>query len=253
MKEQKLSVRGSQASFCENGVVLTQCGTGCYRRQLIGSFGIEEPFPPEIAAVGAMNEERYEKDLQNAGFDYQREVEVKRPIMEGVQFSGRMDFYLPSDPIKIRELKSATSEKTYKEVIVKGKYKLENLAQVSAYMICMEEEVALLIYNYYPKEGAKADQEAERKFWVTIDITGGIFVDGESTGFTVADQLEHRYNSARWLIADDIPPAPKGRDDKWKSPCKFCAFQQACNEYDMGLVRDKESFLITAEKTMKGR
>jgi CRISPR/Cas system-associated exonuclease Cas4 (RecB family) len=251
MKEQKLSVRGSQATFCENGVVLTKYGTGCYRRQLIGSFGIEEPFPEEIAKVGAMNEEAYEAAFIKRGEEYQREVEVKRPILEGVIFSGRMDFYVPNSDVRIRELKSATSENTYKEVIKKGKYKVENLAQVTAYMICLEESQGLLVYTYYPKEDAKTILVETREFLVQIEDTGIILVDGRSSGFRVEDQLEHRYNSARWLVDGAVPPAPKGRDDKYKSPCKWCAFKQACNEYEMGLLRDREQFLITAENTMQ--
>ena len=248
MREQKLSVRGSQSSFVQDGQAISIYGTGCFRKQLIGSFGIEEPFPPDIALLGAQNEVRYEEQLKAAGTVYEREVVVKQPILGEAYFSGRMDFWCPEETVKIRELKSASSENTYKEVIKKGNVKATNLAQVIAYMVCKEETRGSLVYTYYPGNA----EPIERVFDVSINDSGEIAVDSRHSGYTVADYLQHRIRSAVLIQNKEVGEKPKNADDKWRSPCKYCKYAAACGAWDLGLLDGVEAFLNKAEQAVKG-
>ena len=251
MKAQKKHVRGSQSSFMQDGQALSAWGTGCFRRQLIGSHGIEAPFPEAIARTGAANEENYASELYYSGTVYVREMEVDQEGVDGVGFTGRVDFFCPFDEYPVRELKSATSEKTFTEVLKRGHYKPNNLAQLVSYMVTLEKVKGILHYTYYDKAQEDYIPTAVRAFHVTIDDDGRILVDDESSDFTVADLLAHRYNSAKWLVDPEVPPPPKGHLDKWRSPCKYCDFRQACNMYDCGMITTKEEFLKQAAKGVK--
>jgi hypothetical protein len=235
----------------EDGQALSAWGTGCFRRQLIGSYGIETPFPEAIAKTGAANEENYASGLYYDGIVYVREMEVHQEAVAGVGFSGRVDFFCPFEEFKVRELKSATSEKTFTEVIKRGHYKPNNLAQLVSYMVALEEAKGILHYTYYDKVQGDYIPTAVRAFQVTIDDDGRILVDEEDSEFTVANSLAHRYNSAMWLVDPEVPPLPKGHLDKWKSPCKYCDFRQTCNMYDCGMITTKEEFIQQAAKGVK--
>jgi hypothetical protein len=232
----------------QDGQAISIYGTGCFRKQLIGSFGIEEPFPPDIALLGAQNEVRYEEQLKAAGTVYEREVAVKQPILGEAYFSGRIDFWCPEEAVKIRELKSASSENTYKEVIKKGHVKATNLAQVVAYMVCKEEVQGNLIYTYYPGSG----EPIERSFSIGINDSGKITVDDGPSGFSVGDYLEHRIRSAVLIQNREVGDKPKDWDNKWKSPCKYCKWASACGAWDLWLLEDVEAFLDKAEQSVKG-
>jgi hypothetical protein len=247
-REQKRSVRGSQSAFMEDGLVSCKYDTGCFRAQLIGSYGIKKILPELIMRIGAINEARYEEELKHQGIAYEREVVLEQPIFHTVVSRGRMDFYCPEQEYKIHELKSATSNKTFTDVIKRGHFKPENLAQLLSYMVNKEEYKGILHYTYYEKKGEDYEAAAIRAFYVTIDDDGSILVDEEKSKFTVADYLKHRYNSGMWLMDPDMPPKPKNHADKWRSPCKYCVFKQACNMWDMGLIREREEFLNEAER-----
>ena len=249
--KQKKHIRGSQSSFMEDGQALSAWGTGCFRRQLIGSYGIEGPFPEAIARTGAANEEVYASELYYAGIVFVREMEVNQEVTADIGLSGRVDFFCPFEEFKVRELKSATSEKTFTEVIKRGHYKPNNLAQLVSYMVVLEEPKGILHYTYYDKAQEDYIPTAVRAFQVTIDDDGRILVDGEDSEFTVANLLSHRYNSAMWLVDTSVPPLPKGHAEKWKSPCKYCDFRQACNMYDCGMIATKEEFIQQAAKGVK--
>jgi hypothetical protein len=249
--KQLLNIRGSSSAFVVDGLVISQWGTGCYRKQLIASYGLTPPFPPEMAKVGAMNERVYELGLIEQGVDYLREVEVFQEVMGDITFSGHIDFWCPQDKYKIRELKSATSEKTFIEVIRRGHYKSENLAQVVAYMVSEEVYDSILSYTYYSKEQEQYEPTAMRNFQVRIRDDGRIMVDEEESKFTVDNYLQHRYNSAKWLVSSDVPPRPKDHDNKWKSCCKYCEYASACNMYDCNFIHSKEEFINEVEKGAK--
>jgi PD-(D/E)XK nuclease superfamily len=205
---------------------------------------------------GAMNEEHYEKILQDAGTRYTREHPIKAevPGFPDIVVSGRVDFIRHSDAgDEIDELKSTESDSVRREVIKKGKPKVTHLAQVSAYMLMLKIPKANLVCTYYDKDGAGAyTKEEERAFEITIDDMGRICVDSQPSGFGVSDLYAHQKLAAEMISKHEVGPRPKDHDAKWGSPCNFCVWKDACDAYDSGAIESTtDSFVSYAKQFSK--
>jgi hypothetical protein len=248
-------VRGSQSAFAVGDLVFTKYASGCLRSIMLADHGLRDTIDPKHQERGALNEEVYERGLQGRGVAYDRERTVSEPIDGFVDtaFVGRLDFLLPDVPPHGRvivELKSTESPGVLKDVIKDGKYNLQNLAQLIAYMLTERCTHGQLVYTYFKKNKVKVyEKGVERVFVIEIDSEGRILVDQQPAPFTVHDYLHHRQLSAKVINEREIwarPYQPGGYD----TPCRYCPFSKTCDMYDMGLIDDVDTFVSEASKNL---
>ncbi len=249
-------VRGSSSAFMLGDKVVTRYSSGCLRHILLQSHGLRDTLDPKHIERGALNEERFLQRLTNdptylgTTGKFDREKVLTSPIngFDDTFFAGRCDYYLydlPGTPTRlVEELKSTESSSVLSQVIRQGHYKLENLAQLIAYMTELQCVDGRLRYTYYKrdKKTQVLTESAERVFIVHIEDSGAILVDGEPSDVSVQDQLKHRQASAVAINNTDVPVRPIGWDAGWESPCKFCQFASACDSYDI-FGGDQSSFI----------
>lgn len=237
-------LRASSSGFAWGRMIFTTYKTACLRKILVQSRGTESSINPKYTEIGAYNEERHERRLRDDGIHFIREQEFKTPVagVPSITLSGHVDFvHLDDDGIatSLDELKSVSSPNSYRSIIKRGDYLIENLAQTVNYMVNVSVTKARLIYTYYEQKV----QKDERIFHVVIDDFGRIHVDGEPTRFTVHDQLAHRYAAANAIATGDVAQRPHLWDAPFASPCGYCPFASMCNDWDTGVIEDKEIFV----------
>lgn len=233
-------------------LVHTDYKTACLRNILLGSFGVRETdIQLKYKQIGALNEENYEKKLRAANISYLRESPIKVELenTDGVLFSGRADFiHQAADIEHVIELKATDSKNKLRNVIKNGKYVIENLAQLVAYMIHTKTVAGYLIYNFFeqPKGEERWEQKAGRAFHVGIDNNGAVIVDGKATEYTVHDQISHTLTAASVINNPVVWDRPYNWSQPFNSPCGYCPFRATCDKYDSGNIEGVEAFVIDA-------
>jgi hypothetical protein len=245
-------VYGSSSAFLWGRVVFTDSKAGCLRNILLQANDVREgDIPEKYKEMGAVNEARYEQYLKDMGIQYQREFKVEHSIIpdSNVTFSGRVDFIRELPGYKeVEELKSTDSKTKRRNVIKNGAWVPENLAQAVSYMISLECITGRLVYTYFERdEGGKLMMEDERAFEILIEPSGRISVDGSPTQFSVNDQLNHRLAARAVIDTGNVWDRPYNWDSAFKSPCKYCPFNKACDKYDEGNMSSTE-FIDEAKK-----
>jgi hypothetical protein len=244
--------RLSSSAFAWGDLVFTDYKSGCFRKILIQSRGVRDKIKPQYTELGALNEQRHEDRLKSEGQRYLREHAVGRGIAggSGVTLSGHIDFLLYDrdgiNAASVDELKSVSSTNTRRNVIKNGHYVTENLAQIVSYMAETRVQNGRLIYTYY-QEGEAVD---ERTFRVTLDEFGKIFVDSKATQFSYHDILSHQSKAAAVIKDGTVGPRPFRWEFQFVSPCTFCPYKQACDQYDAGAIEGAESFVKYAEQLL---
>lgn len=267
-------VRGSASAFAWGELVLTKYSSGCLRHILLASKGVRETIDQKHTIRGAMNEDEFAKGLSLAGVCYDREVNITDRIdgFDDTHFVGRCDFIVPyvQGPVDdggtkgrsvdlnekcVEELKSSESYSVYNDVIRKGKYKQENLAQLIAYMIGLRVPHGRLRYTYYKvnKKTQVLEKNAEKVYVVELTADGKIEVDGQLAPVTIGDQLHHRNLAAEVVNTDRIGPRPYKHDDFVDSPCKWCVFKAACDKYDNREFNGVSSFVDEATRCLAAK
>ena len=171
----------------------------------------------------------------------------------GVTLTGHVDFLILNDDgeaVAIEELKSVTSKNTHRNVIKNGNFVIENLAQTVAYMVAMRVVKAKLIYTYYEEDGGELHAQDERTFKISIDNFGRIFVDDLPTRYTVQDYLAHRNAAAIAVSTGRVPQRPHAWDAPFGSPCAYCPFSKACDDWDKGVIESDEAFVELSTKCL---
>jgi hypothetical protein len=248
----------SSSAFMLGDVVMTKYDSGCLRSILAKANGIRTgEIHPVYKRVGAAHEDAYAELLSqdDKNISIEREVQVKKEISLDVQYSGRMDFRvlraLPDGTHEtiIHETKGTVSKNTRRD-FRKGEYNVSYLAQLVSYMVDERTTKGKLVCGYYEEDdsGVLRMQET-REYRVTVTDTGRLDVDGEPSGYNVADLLAHRRAAAAVLENHEVGPRPDKWNQKWGGPCGRCAFSKTCDAWDSGaLGTDTAMFLGSAEE-----
>jgi hypothetical protein len=218
-----LKVYPSSAAWAWGSLVVTENRQGCVRNLLWDYVAkIEEPFPPELAAMGLEGEERYMQHLiNNQEHPFHREKPFRSEI-DGVMVSGRLDFLVHHPKFDVcHERKSSKSSKVLYDVIRDGKPKVNHVAQVVCYFTHLNLTRGILSYWYQPKD-------KERAFRIEVTDDGRITIDGALYMYTVADQLAHQVLAAETLKTQTIGDRPMGN-----VPCRYCPYASRCNDYEV--------------------
>jgi hypothetical protein len=239
------TVRLSMSGFSWGDQVYTTFGSACIRKILLYSKDVQAPIPIKYTKLGAKNEDLYANVL---AFPYEREGEVSGQITETVGYTGHFDYCVDGPYGKeVHELKCTDSKSTLYNVIVRGNYRLENLAQTVAYMDALEVERGQLIYTYY-LEGIR---DTQRSFIITLADSGQIIVDGEPIKFYIQDIHRHKLNAAQAIENDTVWQRPEGWQQKFGSPCGLCKFKDTCDSYDAGVINTTQEFIDSAKQSLE--
>jgi hypothetical protein len=248
----------SSAAFMIQDSVITEYSSGCLRQILLSSNGIRTDIPETYARVGAAHEAQHEQELLGTSrvLAFDREVVIKLAIegFDDILFSGRADFICQYDKIGevIHETKGTISKNTRLAVIRKQKPKVNQLAQLVAYMIARQTCYGKLVCAYYEEdEQGELEKQEEHVFRVQIADDGAILVDDLPSGFAVAEQIAHRTASAEVITAQIIADRPAGWEQKWGGPCSLCTFKDTCNRFDAGHIQTVEDFVASARKDVE--
>lgn len=237
----------SSSAFMWGDVVFTDYDSGCLRSILIKSHLKTPDIDPLYTELGALHEDNYEAEhLKDV--PHEKEKPFKVEVLDGVVLSGRIDFLTPD---KVHECKSTVSKSTAISW-ANGKFKTGHLAQTVAYMVQEGIPQGRIICGFYvqDKEG-KAKRIVETFFEVSLSEDGVILVNGKPTGFTVSDQLRHRYRAARVLQTQEfVSDRPAGWNQTWGSPCGFCAFRPTCDKYDNNQLTTLSQIIESAQNDL---
>ena len=240
----------SSSAFMIGDLVVTKYNSGCLRSILIKANGIREgEIAPIYQQVGALAENLHASELDAAGKSYEREVVIRVPLSTAVTYSGRADFVLDGEIVD--EVKGHISKNTRRDVIRKGEYNVSYLAQLVSYMVKLRCPRGRLVCGYFEEDadGSLIKQE-ERVFRVEIDDEAGIDVDGEPSGYCVADLLAHQRAAVRVLETGEIAARPDKWNQKYGGPCTQCPFKSACDKHDKE-PSGTQAFLQTARSCLE--
>lgn len=230
----------SSSAFMVGEVVVTKYDSGCLRAILIKSHGVTAgDIPQAYADVGLASEEQHAADLSAEGLQFTREVSIKVPLSPTVTYSGRADFVVnfPKAGTVIDECKGTISKNTRKDAIRNGEYNISYLAQLVSYMVRFKTQKGRLVCGYYEETHEaepKLVRQEERTFKVEISDDGNISVDGEPSGYCVADLFAHQRAAVRVLENQEVAARPDKWRQKYGGPCTYCPFKIACDKFDSG-------------------
>lgn len=232
------------------GVLYGASSSNCLRMVLLRDRGVQgEPDAKskKVFAIGHLNEELFERDYLSLTPDVIREMEVKIGISDNVDFVGHCDFATAG---LLYELKSCTSDNTYRKVFIENKYKKENLIQLATYLLMTETVEGYLCYTSYTdkiqyKTLDKLDEaaipllaeESEREtrfIHVTFSDDGKVLADDVDTGVKVEDILEFQQMAVNVLENDIVypdRPEPFDSNDRFTA-CSSCALNSVCATWE---------------------
>ena len=237
-----IQLRVGNSAVLINGQVVGDAN-GCPRANLVRAFAgqpiVKDRRATVTFAVGIALEGIAFKWLQEQyGENIRSDVEMSEEIIDGVTMTGHCDFLLKrNDCFLPTEHKSISSADVAKKVLLDGKYKPNNLAQLCHYMLICEATEGTLLYTSatYTKGVMAGDQRA---FAVKFHDTGAVTVDGENAPFLVTDLLDWRIYMAETVKRKHLDSPPKQWDGIF-SPCNGCWLKETCESYDAN-GEDKE-------------
>lgn len=247
-----IKIRPSQAAFQDGQLVFTRYSSGCHRHIYLANYGIREEIDQKHKERGQLNEDWFERRLGSTPYAREKSFALTLFADIGVVLSGRCDYILfPTDPDKkeVVELKSSESPSILNDVIKKGKYKLENLAQLLCYLMAESCTSGRLIYAHYKKDKKTKEYylNAEREFSVQVEDSGRILVDGEEAEFKVDNLLQHLRAAAVYLKNDQLAATRPYNESKFNGPCAYCVFKSSCELLDEGILTSVEEFVSQAK------
>ncbi len=243
-------LRSSSSGFAWGELVFSHYKSSCLRWILISSHRSYE-IDSKYTRLGKINEDLHEEELLRKSSHYVRELEVTQPSpIDGIPNVGHIDFLVtPADSkkLEVHELKHVQSKNVYREVIKKGLYIVDNLAQTVNYMLQAKTEYGLLKYSYYEKDELKD----ARYFDVAIDDFGRVNVDKKPTKFTVGDQLNHQRQAAMVLRDQTIAQRPYLGETPYVGACHWCPVSAACAQWDRGAIEGAVAFIELAKQQIE--
>lgn len=242
----ELVLRSSSSGFAWGDLIFSHYKSSCLRWILIQSHMPYE-IDKKYSVLGKENEDRHQQELIDKDLVFKRELEVEKKLpWYNMTQRGHIDFLVYEDEPVVHELKHVQSPNVYREVIKKGLYVTDNLAQCVNYMLHAKTQRGLLKYSYY-KKGV---YETEREFKVTIDDFGRIHVDKKPTKFTVQDQLCHQRQGARVLSEQLVAQRPYLGETPYVGACHWCPMSAVCTRYDSGAIEGTQSFIELAKQQL---
>lgn len=224
----KIKIRPSSSGFLRGDTVHTAYSSGCLRYMKANRKSKFVEIDPVYAEVGALHEDLYAISLGDTLDD--RELVIKLPLGEDAEYTGRCDFVDTNGAI--HETKATISKSSKTDIIDKGIVNLNHLAQLVSYMVVLKRPKGFIYVGYYEKDLKSFIKLADRKFEITIDNDGSIYIDGSYSEFNAFDYLDH----VKAQIALDTVPMPNRpyRESKFKSPCALCPLSELCDSVDIG-------------------
>lgn len=246
----KKQLRGGNSSIMRRGVLYGSSSSNCLRMILLRDKGIQfeaDAKSKKVFAIGHLNEDLFERDYLSDTPNVTKEMEVQIGLSDNVDFIGHVDLHTPG---LIYELKSCTSDNTYKKVFVEGKYKKENLIQLATYLLMTETPEGYLCYTSYTdkiqyKALDKIDEaaipqlaeESEREtvfIPVTFSDDGKVLANNADSGIKVEDILEFQ-EAAINVLENDIVypdrPEPFDSSDRFTA-CSSCPLNSVCSTWE---------------------
>ena len=246
----KKQLRGGNSSIIKRGVLYGASSSNCLRMVLLRDKGIQsEPDArsKKVFAIGYLNEDLFERDYLSSTPDVVKEMEVQVGLSDSVDFVGHIDIAVPG---LLYELKSCTSDNTYKKVFIEGKYKKENLIQLATYLLMTETPEGYLCYTSYTDKIQyksldkvnEADipqlaEESEREtvfIHVTFSEDGKVLVNDADSGIKVENIISFQ-EAAINVLENDIVypdrPEPFDSNDRFTA-CSSCPLNTVCSTWE---------------------
>lgn len=246
----KKQLRGGNSSIMRRGVLYGASSSNCLRMILLRDKGVQaqpDAKSKKVFLVGHLNEDLFEQDHFADRTDIVKEMEVQVGLCDNVDFVGHCDFAVDGH---IYELKSCTSDNTYKKVFIEGKYKKENLIQLATYLLMTETVEGYLCYTSYVdkiqyKSLDKLDEadipqlatESKREtvfIHVTFSDDGKVLVNDADSGIKVENIIEFQ-EAAINVLKNDIVypdrPEPFDSNDRFTA-CSSCALNNVCTRWE---------------------
>ena len=246
----KKQLRGGNSSIVKNGVLYGSSSSNCLRMVLLRDKGVQST-PDErsekVFALGHLNEDLFIEDYFKDREGLEKEKECVVGLSDSVDFCGHID--LAADG-SLYELKSCSSDNTYKKVFIQEDYKKENLIQLATYLLMTETEKGYLCYTSYVDkiqykklDKIKKDDivqlahESEREtVWlqVTFSDDGEVLVNGKGSGVTVENIIEFQEKAVKVLEEDIVyPDRPEPFDSNSRfTACYSCPLNKVCSRWE---------------------
>lgn len=234
----------------KNGVLLGASSSNCLRMILLRDKGVQstpDKRSEKVFALGHLNEDLFIEDYFKDTENLEKEKEIVIGISDSVDFCGHIDLVVDG---VVYELKSCSSDNTYKKVFVQNDYKKENLIQLATYLFMTETEKGYLCYTSYTdtiqyKKLDKIEKDAivqlandsEREtvmLPVTFSEDGDVLVDGKKSGISVQNILEFQENAINILENDSIypdRPEPFEANSRFTA-CYSCPLNNLCSSWE---------------------
>lgn len=247
----KKQLRGGNSSIMRRGVLYGASSSNCLRMILLRDKGVSQGEPDarskKVFAIGHLNEVLFERDYLALTDDVVREMEVRIELSDSVDFVGHTDFAIPG---LLYELKSCTSDNTYRKVFIDNKYKKENLVQLATYLLMTETPEGYLCYTSYTDkiqykaldkvneadipQLAEESKRETRFIHVTFTDEGKVLADATDTGIKIEDILEFQETAINVLENDIIyPDRPEPFDSNERfTACSSCALNSVCSTWE---------------------
>jgi hypothetical protein len=264
---------GSSGVVCEDGTVR---GT-CHRVALARLLGVEQEIEDSSRVMfmaGEQVEDGFAKILNNApGYRVLRsdDISIDHPIGD-TRLLGRPDIVLADGdgkPVLGIEHKTVFSAGTATQVLFDKVPKSPNLAQMAAYSLYLgipfvlaytsPSHIGLNFYDQKKYGGIKSLKPFFRLFYSRWDGDALSYRADDETEWTKSLVTKSGIENYFKLIlemrdASDLGPRPNthylnGKENRWgeNADCKFCPFNQACQDWE-----DKRiSFLDWIERSAK--
>lgn len=256
-----IKIYPSSAAFAKGPQSNGAYNNSCYRYQVVADHAdqpIKSNINPIYAAVGALDEHRYEQVLISRGYDVQAEVAKRDEIAPGVIVSGRRDFVISKSPteqsdwsVAIVEKKSTIS-KSKKTRIKKRQIEESQLAQLVTYMALDKINTGFLVqtFYYFPKDLNRLEVGAEVEYKITLKDRS-IYVDNELYERTLDDLAAYYKTQIFYRQGKQIGPRPANAHKPYGSPCNFCPLKDFCNEFDLGHISEHEMLTDVPKKLIE--
>jgi hypothetical protein len=246
----KKQLRGGNSSIMKRGVLYGASSSNCLRMVLLRDKGIQfeaDARSKKVFAIGHLNEDLFERDYLASTPDVVKEMEVKVGLSDNVDFCGHIDLTVPG---LLYELKSCTSDNTYKKVFIEGKYKKENLIQLATYLLMTETPEGYLCYTSYTDKIQyklldkinEADipqlaEESEREtvfIHVTFSEDGKVLANDADSGIKVENIISFQEAAINVLENNTIypdRPEPFDSSDRFTA-CSSCPLNSVCTTWE---------------------
>ncbi len=247
-EEKTFRIYPSSAAFMTGPLVETKKPSGCLRYQWAqANVGLSKEelkksstMSAETAALGALDEFRYEKKLRRRKAKYEREVPFQVPYKNCV-VSGRMDFTEDLKGLRVvHEKKSSVSDYMIKDHFEKNEPPADYVAQLVSYLAFDStfSEGRLVVSYYQLSNDMDAYVATDERTWTVkvLDKTV-ISLDGVEYSKSVKD-LARWYAAVQQAVSNPcaIPNAPIKHPIAYKNPCHLCPLKALCEKPVEGAI-----------------